>query len=355
MGSTMSMPDVTKTTESGDNARFYYSTSCLQGWRISMEDAHTNILDFDTGETESPTGFFGVYDGHGGAAVAKYAGQNLHKRLLNDELYRAKQYEAALKRTYLGTDEDILADPVISKDSSGCTAVVALLLSSTIYVANAGDSRSIISVKGVAKPLSTDHKPNDEGEKKRIVAAGAFVDMNRVNGNLALSRALGDFGFKANPSLPAEQQVVTSDPDVVCHEIGESDEFLVLACDGIWDCLSSQQVVDIVRLLVAEGKTLNEVSETICELCVAPDTSGGGLGCDNMTVTIVALLQGRTKEEWAAQIKTLVENGHGYPTPKSLPTLYSEQRKAAYRERLTKREAEKIADAQLLPIGTAED
>lgn len=70
------------------------------------------------------------------------------------------------------------------------------------------------------------------GEKARICAAGGFVDFGRVNGNLALSRAIGDFEFKRSAELSPEQQIVTAYPDVVVHEISENDEFLVVACDG---------------------------------------------------------------------------------------------------------------------------
>ncbi len=70
------------------------------------------------------------------------------------------------------------------------------------------------------------------GEKARICAAGGYVDFGRVNGNLALSRAIGDFEFKKTPELPPESQVVTAFPDVTIHTISEDDEFLVLACDG---------------------------------------------------------------------------------------------------------------------------
>lgn len=69
-------------------------------------------------------------------------------------------------------------------------------------------------------------------EKARIQAAGGFVDFGRVNGNLALSRAIGDFEFKKSADLPPEAQVVTAFPDVNVHEISDDDEFLVLACDG---------------------------------------------------------------------------------------------------------------------------
>jgi protein phosphatase PTC2/3 len=70
------------------------------------------------------------------------------------------------------------------------------------------------------------------GEKARIVAAGGFVDFGRVNGNLALSRAIGDFEFKKSAELSPEQQIVTAYPDVISHDISEDDEFLIIACDG---------------------------------------------------------------------------------------------------------------------------
>ena len=101
---------------------------------------------------------------------------------------------------------------------------------------NAGDSRSVLGIKGRAKPLSFDHKPSNEGEKARICAAGGFVDFGRVNGNLALSRAIGDFEFKKSADLPPEQQIVTAFPDVTVHELGDDDEFLVIACDGKPKC-----------------------------------------------------------------------------------------------------------------------
>lgn len=71
------------------------------------------------------------------------------------------------------------------------------------------------------------------GEKARISAAGGFVDFGRVNGNLALSRAIGDFEFKKSPELSPEQQIVTAYPDVTVHELTNDDEFLVIACDGM--------------------------------------------------------------------------------------------------------------------------
>jgi len=299
-----------------------------------MEDAHAAVLSLDEGAENSNT-FFAVYDGHGGGSVAKFAGINVHKQLVAEEAYREKRFEEALKRSFLGTDEDLLADPSHTRDPSGCTAVAALITGDgKIYVANAGDSRSVISVKGEVKPLSFDHKPTNDTERARITGAGGYIEYGRVNGNLALSRALGDFEFKKNYSLIPEKQVITANPDVTVHDIAEEDEFVVIACDGIWDCLSSQQVVDFVRLKVSEGKRLAEIGEMMCDHCLAPDTSSGaGIGCDNMTVLIVAILNGRTKEEWYSWVTERVQQNYGYETPRTLPQIYAQSRLNAYRAR----------------------
>jgi len=334
MGQTLSSPATEKKSETGEDDRLLFAVSEMQGWRITMEDAHAAVLNLEDG-TKEKNSFFAVYDGHGGSTVAKFAGKNVHKRLLAEDAYREKRYEEAMKRAFLGTDEDLLADPAHTRDPSGCTAVAALLThDKKIYVANAGDSRSVISVKGEVKPLSFDHKPTNDIERARIIGAGGYIEYGRVNGNLALSRALGDFEFKKNYSLTPQKQVITCDPDITAHELTDEDEFLVLACDGIWDCLTSQQVVDIVRLKVSEGKELNEISEEICELCLAPDTSSGnGIGCDNMTVLIIALLNGKTKQEWYNWIADRMKIRYGFETPDTIPQIYTTTRIMAYKAR----------------------
>ena len=89
-------------------------------------------------------------------------------------------------------------------------------------------------------------------EAKRIVAAGGWVEFNRVNGNLALSRALGDFVFKKNEGKRAEEQIVTAYPDVDIKDLTADHEFIVLACDGIWDVLSNDEVLEFVRSRIAQ-------------------------------------------------------------------------------------------------------
>lgn len=224
------------------------------------------------------------------------------------------------------TDED----PVYANDTSGCTAVVSLLVSEEdspgrVYCANSGDSRCVLGLAGEAKPLSFDHKPGNPEEHTRILNAGGFVEFDRVNGNLALSRAIGDFEFKQNSSLPAEKQIVTAEPQVIEHMCTGEEEFLVLACDGIWDCLSNQQVVDIVRRGIAQGHEIDAITEDIIDRCLAPDAEVGGIGCDNMTLLIVGILNGRTKAEWYQWIKERVENKVGYETPESVPPIFRMQ------------------------------
>ena len=89
-----------------------------------------------------------------------------------------------------------------------------------------------------------------------------------------------------------------------------------------------------VRYLISEGKDLGEICEIICDHCLAPDTIGGaGIGCDNMTILIVALLHGRTKEEWYAWIKDRIERKIGFETPSQPPQLYAQSRLATFRAR----------------------
>ncbi|MCJ1313255.1 Protein phosphatase 2C 2 [Agyrium rufum] len=322
MGQTLSEPVLEKASEEGQDDRLVFGLSSMQGWRISMEDAHAAILDLaqeGTDGAKSPPdkrlSFFGVYDGHGGDKVAIYSGQNVHNIVMKQETYKSGDMEQALKDGFLATDRAILNDPRYEEEVSGCTASVGIISKDKIWVANAGDSRSVLGIKGRAKPLSYDHKPQNEGEKARICAAGGFVDFGRVNGNLALSRALGDFEFKKSADLSPEQQIVTAFPDVITHQITEDDEFLVVACDGIWDCKSSQAVVEFVRRGIVAKQGLHTICENLMDKCCASSSDTGGVGCDNMTMIIIGLLQGKTKDEWYDMIAQRVSNGDGPCAP----------------------------------------
>jgi len=99
---------------------------------------------------------------------------------------------------------------------AGATAVVVVMVGRTITVANAGDSRAVLCRNGTAYPLSFDHKPLQERELNRIRNAGGFVNhFGRVNGNLNLSRSIGDMKYKQVPNIPPSEQMITAEPDIV--------------------------------------------------------------------------------------------------------------------------------------------
>ncbi|KAM3625881.1 uncharacterized protein V6R79_019172 [Siganus canaliculatus] len=178
---------------------------------------------------------------------------------------------------------------------SGTTAVVALIRGKQLIVANAGDSRCVVSERGKAVDMSYDHKPEDEVELARIKNAGGKVTMDgRVNGGLNLSRAIGDHFYKRNKVLPPEEQMISAMPDVKVLTLNEDNDFMVIACDGIWNVLSSQEVVDFISERIKPDQSgnvraLSAIVEELLDHCLAPDTSGDGTGCDNMTCIIISL------------------------------------------------------------------
>ncbi|KAF3915969.1 hypothetical protein AA313_de0207384 [Arthrobotrys entomopaga] len=114
MGQTLSEPVVEKLSEQGEDDRLYFGLSTMQGWRISMEDAHAAVLDLQPDDkTEKTTpetrvSFFGVYDGHGGDGVALFSGQNVHKIIAKQSDFPTGNYEKAMKDGFLACDRAIL-------------------------------------------------------------------------------------------------------------------------------------------------------------------------------------------------------------------------------------------------------
>lgn len=241
--------------------------------------------------------------------------------------------------------EEVSDSTACGPDHCGTTAVVAVLLpdegseSPYLIVANAGDSRAVLSRSGQAIALSHDHKPELPLENERILKAHGTVENGRVDGNLNMSRTLGDLQYKSDASLGPEEQKITAFPDVRIIPLTAEDEFIVLACDGIWDVVDNQLCVDIVRRKMlkqiealetasrdGEGAAdslkdrefgsveskeqfsmtskldgsapipaltsiqLSRICEEICDECLAPNpVESEGIGCDNMTLMIVQL------------------------------------------------------------------
>ncbi|KAL5185353.1 putative protein phosphatase 2C 60 [Glycine soja] len=285
MGTNLSTPKTEKSSDDGENEHLRYGLSSMQGWRATMEDAHAAHLDLD-----ASTSFFGVYDGHGGKVVAKFCAKYLHQQVLKNEAYIAGDIGTSLKESFFRMDDmmrgqrgwrelAVLGDKIDKFNGK----IEGLIWSPRSRHSKEQDDTWAFEE---AYDLSIDHKPDLEIEKERIVKAGGFIHAGRVNGSLSLARAIGDMEFKQNRFLSAEKQMVTANPDINTVELCDEDEFIVLACDGIWDCLSSQQLVDFVRQQLLLETKLSAVCERVLDQCLAPTITVGD-GCDNMTMILV--------------------------------------------------------------------
>lgn len=325
------------TDKHSSNGRFRslglkFGQSSMQGWRDRMEDASVSVQLKNT----SPPGnhlvhqqwdnaaLFGVFDGHGGAQVAKFCARHLPTEMAAAG-GRGRTVVEALHECFHGLDR-LLQNPKCSQEllslahddtkcgesahSCGCTvAACCVLQGGEVVVANAGDCRVVLSRQGCAMNLSQDHKPTLAGEMARIRnAGGRIVDKVKKNdgarpvsrivghgmktGGLNVSRTIGDLKYKQNENLPPNSQMVCCTPEIMSFFRVPQDEFLIIACDGIWDVLTSQQVVDGVRrhLPAMREGTMKpaEVAEEILDMCVSPNLSlTHGLGGDNMTLMII--------------------------------------------------------------------
>ncbi|CAD7943486.1 unnamed protein product [Amoebophrya sp. A25] len=178
---------------------------------------------------------------------------------------------------------------------AGCTAVVAWRQGSQLLIANAGDSRAVLCRNGKAVALSTDHKPELPGETSRIKKAFGYIENGRVNGNLNLSRAIGDLTYKKNTDITPEEQVITADPEITSWTLQDDDDFLILGCDGIWEIKTNQEIVDYVKERLHECKgegarPLSWICEQFMDSILSEDIARTeGMGCDNMTMIIIEL------------------------------------------------------------------
>jgi protein phosphatase 1L len=220
-----------------ENKKFSYGYSSLRGKRASMEDFHdAKIHKID----DKMVGLFGVFDGHGGSRAADYVQQNLFKNLLEHPQF-VTDTKLAIAETYQSTDQAYLQAENNQHRDAGSTASTAVLVEDRLYVANVGDSRAVVCMSGKAHALSNDHKPNRTDERQRIENAGGVVMWSgtwRVGGVLAVSRAFGDRLLK---------KYVVADPEIQEENITEDVEFLLLASDGLWDVVSNQDAVTMVK------------------------------------------------------------------------------------------------------------
>ncbi|CAN6623121.1 protein phosphatase 2C homolog 1 [Trichomonascus vanleenenianus] len=243
--------------------------------RRTMEDAHTYIYNFGDNTDD---GYFAVFDGHAGRQAAEWSSKRLH--LLVDSAIKSGGHDTvshALNKAFTEADEQMGRQGL---QNSGCTAAVAIMRwekdgekrRRMLYVANVGDTRVILCRKGTALRLSYDHKGSDLHEQKRVQNSGGIMINNRVNGVLAVTRSLGDNYMK---------ELVSGSPYTTETELCGDDEFIIVACDGLWDVCDDAKAVETIRGI--EDPT--EASQALVDYALQHFSS------DNLTCMVIRLDQ----------------------------------------------------------------
>ncbi|KAE9411513.1 protein serine/threonine phosphatase 2C [Gymnopus androsaceus JB14] len=292
-----------------------------QGFRPTMEDTHAFIFDFDSVRGQ---GYFGVFDGHGNKRVSEWCGQEFHKIFL-DCIHKNPDLSGTdlLKEAFLKADE-ILGKMSEGSDEladSGSTAVVAFLRMEdadgsqnfplvdiispgspkseklgklkvprqdarrVFYCGNVGDARGVMSRNGIATRLTYDHKASNTDEQERIRGAGGIVLRGRVFGTLAVSRSLGDHMRYESLRL---KDLVIGTPYLTRTELREDDEFCIIACDGLWDVITDQDAVDLIRNVHDAEKA----SKMLVDFALKNDNL---ISRDNVTVMIIRFNKAKTE------------------------------------------------------------
>ncbi|KAL1552683.1 protein-serine/threonine phosphatase [Salvia divinorum] len=304
----------------------------VAGRQRTMEDAVTVWMDLCSPLITGclPVHYFAIYDGHGGSHFSTVCRQKMHEIFKEELMGEADDPPPAPAPPGFAVDEGLLKEAwrvLISRvfartetvaldtcscgsegfecgcdrDSisySGTTAVAALMTDHHIVVGNCGDSRAVLYRAGHVVPLSFDHKPGRADEKARIQASGGQVvntDTERVDGILAMSRAIGDVFLK--PS-------VISEPDMtLTKRIHDEDEFVIVASDGMWDVIPMEMAGRVARHCLSEppgsGARLSEYevmtntealsSRSACAASVLTRLALARSSVDNISIVVIDL------------------------------------------------------------------
>ncbi|KAM6956851.1 protein phosphatase 1B isoform 1-T3 [Aplochiton taeniatus] len=310
MGAFLDKPKTEKHCVHGEGNGLRYGLSSMQGWRVEMEDAHTAVVGLPAPGLDLWS-FFGVYDGHAGSRVAHYASKHLLEHIISASLGSQAPWEGAgagtgaavspgsppappgveavkagIRTGFLRIDEHMrsFSDLRNGMDRSGSTAVGVLLSPRHLFFINCGDSRAVLCRGSRVCFATLDHKPCNPREKERIQNAGGSVMIQRVNGSLAVSRALGDFDYKNVDGKGPTEQLVSPEPEVFEMERApEQDQFVVLACDGIWDVMSNEELCQFVESRLEVSDDLERVCTEVVDTCLHKGSR------DNMSVVLVCL------------------------------------------------------------------
>jgi len=270
-----------------------WALSSMQGWRVTQEDAHAHTLPI---KSNPNIGFFGVFDGHGGDFTSNYVAEHVLQHIEQSEAYTqylkskdknpdslATALANALIEGYIDTDESMKdLDMVRSgQDFSGSTGVSCLITEHHFIFANTGDSRGVLMSGGKVKFSTIDQKPTDAKEVARVEAAGGTVTDGRVNGDLASARSFGDFRYKMDDSLPPAKQQITVLPETTIIRRSNEDQYLVLACDGIWDVMSNFECSQFIMACMRLGCGIGTACEKVLQECLMKSSG------DNMSVLCI--------------------------------------------------------------------
>lgn len=282
-------------SEYWSNSAFRCAVVETQGKRPTQEDAYS----FACTETG---GSFWVLDGHRGNEAAQFGTEALREEMGQTIKKGKLPSTGKIEQTFRSIDNSLRKHFKTHPDKpkAGSTVVGALVAqqkngSYQAKLVNCGDSRGIIIQNPMQEngPLTIietiDHKPSDPIEKARILAAGGRIKGGgcaRIDGKLAVSRGLGDFDFKADRARKAVEQKVSCNPDVYEAADLMPGTVLVLACDGVWSVMSSEEVAAKVQeeLTATPEADLVHVAATIVGLSLELGSK------DNLTVLVVHLV-----------------------------------------------------------------
>eukprot|EP00040_Diaphanoeca_grandis_P014906 m.75746 g.75746 ORF g.75746 m.75746 type:complete len:363 (+) comp24822_c1_seq1:380-1468(+) len=248
-----------------------------QGRRSQMEDKHVCFEDLNSlvGVEDASTpsqAFFAVYDGHGGLDAAEFTAAQLHLQVTNSKKLKDDP-AGAMRDGFVSTDKAFLKKAEREGLTSGATACAILIRDKTLHIAWLGDSQAVLCRSGKAVELMKPHKPQNEDEKKRIEDNGGVVVWYgawRVNGILSVARAIGDRKLK---------QWVIGEPDVNSFDLDGTEEFMVLACDGLWDVMDNDAVISYVHAYQEEAKTNEGIAESLVRHCIDDLASSDNISC----------------------------------------------------------------------------
>ncbi|GFY76536.1 hypothetical protein TNIN_251711 [Trichonephila inaurata madagascariensis] len=275
-----------------------YSASvfAIKNKRRKMEDRHVihHDLNFLLGLQNVPAhSYYAVFDGHSGVDAASYASAHLHVNIATHPAFLTNT-ETAIAEAYKITDEHFLKKCNEENLKSGCTVVCALIREKTVYLSWLGDSQAVLVKEGKPVIVTDPHKPERMDEKKRIEDVGGEITSHtgvpRVNGILAVTRALGD---------PDHKRYISSEPEITTIELDGTEDFLILACDGLWDGMSPEDVTSALYYNLS-GSALDEPLDAVAGKLVHQSKLQGSE--DNITAAVVFLRDIKAIKDFATKL-----------------------------------------------------